>query len=322
MSKYSVEEVRLQAFNVLHASTIDSVVADMLENLAERIKADEGVMEATDAQVEAIIKSVHSGYGIDESSLSQLLVRAALESKTVAQPLPMGKDGDGVVPALWIEFTDDGQNIRLWTRNGQQAAEEIREGRKLLEFYVRPPAQAMNEQSGISRQLEFRKGLLEGLSMAKSECDNRVFALDGGDNQFRREATASQCAQAIRLVYARMFREMTAMPATHPPAQAAQVDKPPMLGGCCCGEPCTLGVVHRTDGPCFRYADPAAHPTTNSPETDNKLVGGVVVPREALIYVTDLLAERKHGPSARSPAHNARRVVEYWLTAALQENGK
>lgn len=44
---------------------------------------------------------------------------------------------------------------------------------------------------------------------------------------------------------------------THPPAQAAQVDKPPRLGGCCCGEPCTLGVVHRTDGPCFVYEQPA-----------------------------------------------------------------
>lgn len=134
------------------------------------------------------------------------------------------KADEGVVPALWIEFADDSQSIRLWTRNEQQAAEEIREGRKLLAFYARNPTQHLNEQSGISGQLEFLKGILEGLSMAKSECDNRVFALDGGDNQFGREATASQCAEAIQLVYARMFREMTAMPTAHPPAQAAQAD--------------------------------------------------------------------------------------------------
>ena len=30
------------------------------------------------------------------------------------------------------------------------------------------------------------------------------------------------------------------------------------LGGCCCGEPFVLGVVHRTDGPCFRYVEPTA----------------------------------------------------------------
>lgn len=29
-------------------------------------------------------------------------------------------------------------------------------------------------------------------------CDQRVFALDGGGNQYRREADASQCAFAIR----------------------------------------------------------------------------------------------------------------------------
>jgi hypothetical protein len=29
-------------------------------------------------------------------------------------------------------------------------------------------------------------------------CDARVFALDGGANEYRREATASQCAAAIR----------------------------------------------------------------------------------------------------------------------------
>lgn len=37
---------------------------------------------------------------------------------------------------------------------------------------------------------------------------------------------------------------------THLPAR---VDKLPQLGGCCCGEPCILGTVHRTDGPCFVY---------------------------------------------------------------------
>lgn len=30
------------------------------------------------------------------------------------------------------------------------------------------------------------------------ECDMRVTALDGGNNEYRREATASQCAAAIR----------------------------------------------------------------------------------------------------------------------------
>lgn len=104
MSKYSAEEVRAIAKRLHDDITVadgDALMAsDMLTAYAERIKADEGVVEATDAQVEAIIKSVHSGYGIDESSWSQLLVRAALESKTVAQPLPIGKNGDGVVSAL------------------------------------------------------------------------------------------------------------------------------------------------------------------------------------------------------------------------------
>ena len=31
-----------------------------------------------------------------------------------------------------------------------------------------------------------------------AECDARVFAKDGGGNLYRREATASQCATAIR----------------------------------------------------------------------------------------------------------------------------
>src|SRR5574337_95584 len=51
-------------------------------------------------------------------------------------------------------------------------------------------------------------------------------------------------------------------------AQAAQVDKPPQLGGCCGGEPCTLGVVHRTDGPCFHYVEPTAEPVARDELTD------------------------------------------------------
>jgi hypothetical protein len=44
--------------------------------------------------------------------------------------------------------------------------------------------------------------------------------------------------------------------------------------------------------------------------------GWLSMPREALMYVSDLLAERKYGTPARSPAHNARIVVDYWLAAA------
>ena len=31
----------------------------------------------------------------------------------------------------------------------------------------------------------------------------------------------------------------------------------PAVEKCCCGEPTTLGTVHRTDGPCFVYDKPA-----------------------------------------------------------------
>ncbi len=65
----------------------------------------------------------------------------------------------------------------------------------------------------------------------------------------------------------------------HPPAQMA---KPPQLGGCCCGEPCTLGVVHRTDGPCFHYVEPAQAAQVDEPigyglwHVKDKRLGGFV----------------------------------------------
>ena len=79
-----------------------------------------------------------------------------------------------------------------------------------------------------------------------------------------------------------------------------------------------LDVCPDCDGTGLSASALSAEPAERVPE------GWVLVPREALGYVSDLLTERKHGTAGRSPAHNARVVVDYWLTAspAPSEGGK
>jgi hypothetical protein len=115
---------------------------------------------------------------------------------------------------------DEGMVDRAWRALAQFDPHSIDGVRAAIEAALAQPAQvagvdgALNEQSGNSGQ--FDKGVLEGLSIAKSECDSRIYALDGGGNQFRREATASQCSAAIQGVYVRRYR------AAYPDSPAAQ----------------------------------------------------------------------------------------------------
>jgi hypothetical protein len=54
----------------------------------------------------------------------------------------------------------------------------------------------------------FDRGVLEGLSIAISECDRLTTAVDNGGNEYRREAMASSCANSIRAIYAKHYRNM------------------------------------------------------------------------------------------------------------------
>ena len=102
---------------------------------------------------------------------------------------------------------------------------------------------------------------------------------------------------------------------THPPAQAAQVDKPPKLGGCCCGEPCVLGSVHRTDGPCFVYDAPTAEPAAQGEAVAFKHPAAV---RSAATF---LLGKFEHAPCDSSGVSCCIRcsavAISRWAVEAL-----
>jgi hypothetical protein len=84
-----------------------------------------------------------------------------------------------------------------------------------------PPQQ--QEQSGEA--VAFAKGRLEGLAIATKICDDRIYALDGGGNSYRRPADAEQCANAIRKEYAALYREIYPIGDT-PTATASQESTP------------------------------------------------------------------------------------------------
>jgi len=54
----------------------------------------------------------------------------------------------------------------------------------------------------------FANGRLEGLAIAVSECDRLTTALDYAGKEYRRPASAEQCANALRSIYAKFYREL------------------------------------------------------------------------------------------------------------------
>ena len=230
-TEYSVEEVRealsvlrihnerregIERTNGARALTILTAYADLLEQIE---RAREGV---SDAEIMAEwFKADGSVHGPNVETVTMPQAKYLAFRRSVAHLLPSGERGG--VDGNW----DIVQETIAYLR-GCPLAPGLREIRDVADNLANamhqavacPPAQAvqadgaLNEQSGNSGQ--FDKGVLEGLSIAKSECDSRIYALDGGGNQFRREATASQCSAAIQGVYVRRYR------AAYPGSSAAQ----------------------------------------------------------------------------------------------------
>jgi hypothetical protein len=55
-------------------------------------------------------------------------------------------------------------------------------------------------------EMEFEKGILEGISLAQREVDRLGVALDGGNNEYCRPASYEQISNAIRKLYATQYR--------------------------------------------------------------------------------------------------------------------
>lgn len=70
------------------------------------------------------------------------------------------------------------------------------------------PAECGQPAAPSGEAVAFANGRLEGLAIAGSECDRLTTALDYAGKEYRRPASAEQCANALRSIYAKFYREL------------------------------------------------------------------------------------------------------------------
>lgn len=197
--------------------------------------------EAAIAAVAELVEAVRDVYGDDceqvcETSCPTCRIRRALAKfggDDVTQPAAVAPVGVEAVRGAWLaaitlannicvqesDRENDGDGSAGWINGTAECAKRIREyahptDAELLEMLDEAGANAA--KAALAQQpaapsgeaVAFANGRLEGLAIAVSECDRLTTALDYAGKEYRRPASAEQCANALRSIYAKFYREL------------------------------------------------------------------------------------------------------------------
>lgn len=173
---------------------------------------DIGTKAATDEQFVAGLRNVIAEHEAKKASRSGeplfLLTCGAIDSDGYQQEWDVEANSGKAIDAF--ARSHPGETIGLYAAPGI-ASNEANKLRSLALMYlnwlgVSNPSEALEKDLRDPQMVEItpatravaKDAWCAGMDDAAAICDARVFALDYGGNQYRREATASQCATAIR----------------------------------------------------------------------------------------------------------------------------